>query len=66
MFDLLLLLFFLTASLEDSLWFLHKYIGDAGKKNEALDQVLIPMIEHVTNFSIPIFLILHVILHIFG
>ncbi|CAA2969441.1 uncharacterized protein LOC111378014 [Olea europaea subsp. europaea] len=36
-----------TASLEDSLWFLHKYIGDAGKKNEALDQVLIPMIEHL-------------------
>lgn len=35
-----------TASLEDSLWFLHKYVGDAVEKNEALDQVLIPMIEH--------------------
>ncbi|KAL2466132.1 ARM repeat superfamily protein [Abeliophyllum distichum] len=26
-----------TASLEDSLWFLHKYIGDAVEKEEALD-----------------------------
>ncbi|KAB1222327.1 hypothetical protein CJ030_MR2G002032 [Morella rubra] len=33
-------------SLEDSLWFLHKYIIDAVEDKEAMDQILVPMIEH--------------------
>ncbi|KAI4348718.1 hypothetical protein L6164_009405 [Bauhinia variegata] len=33
-------------SLEDSLWFLHKYVSDAAEKNHSLDQVLVPMIEN--------------------
>lgn len=33
-------------SLEDSLWFLHKYVNDAVENKEALDQILVPMIEH--------------------
>ncbi|XP_019154481.1 PREDICTED: uncharacterized protein LOC109150918 isoform X2 [Ipomoea nil] len=36
----------LAVSLEQSLWFLHKYVEDAREKNESLDQVLVPMIEH--------------------
>ncbi|KAL3819820.1 hypothetical protein ACJIZ3_005725 [Penstemon smallii] len=35
-----------TVSLEQSLWFLHKYIGEAEEKDEHLDQVLVPMIQH--------------------
>ncbi|GAV57287.1 hypothetical protein CFOL_v3_00825 [Cephalotus follicularis] len=33
-------------SLEDSLWFLHKYVRDAAEKDESLDDILVPMIEH--------------------
>ncbi|CAK9165079.1 unnamed protein product [Ilex paraguariensis] len=33
-------------SLEQSLWFLHKYVRDAIEKEESLDQVFVPMIEH--------------------
>ncbi|CAH9105580.1 unnamed protein product [Cuscuta epithymum] len=36
----------LGVSLEQSLWFLHKYVEDALAKEESLDHVLIPMIEH--------------------
>ncbi|KAK6124646.1 hypothetical protein DH2020_041610 [Rehmannia glutinosa] len=37
----------LTVSLEQSLWFLHKYIGEASEKGEPLDQVLVPILQHV-------------------
>ncbi|KAL0383567.1 UNVERIFIED_CONTAM: hypothetical protein Scaly_0644000 [Sesamum calycinum] len=37
----------LTVSLEQSLWFLHKYIGEAAERGEHLDQVLVPIIQHV-------------------
>lgn len=37
---------FSGASLEQSLWFLHKYVGEAAAKEETLDDALIPMIEH--------------------
>lgn len=47
-------IFTLTAnfagSLEHSLWFLHKYVNDAAEDLEALDQILVPMIEHVIRF----------------
>ncbi|KAI3471584.1 hypothetical protein Pfo_028234 [Paulownia fortunei] len=33
-------------SLEQSLWFLHKYIAEAAEKGEPLDQVLVPIIQH--------------------
>ncbi|XP_071723935.1 uncharacterized protein [Rutidosis leptorrhynchoides] len=33
-------------SVEESLWFLHKYVRDAADRNEVLDQILVPMIEH--------------------
>lgn len=33
-------------SLEDSLWFLHRYIKEAADKEERLDEILVPMIEH--------------------
>lgn len=36
-----------AGSLEDSLWFLHKYIIDAVEDKEAMDQILVPMIQHV-------------------
>ncbi|KAI3471664.1 hypothetical protein Pfo_028314 [Paulownia fortunei] len=35
-----------TVSLEQSLWFLHKYIAEAAEKGEPLDQVLVPIIQH--------------------
>ncbi|KZV50268.1 hypothetical protein F511_23254 [Dorcoceras hygrometricum] len=33
-------------SLEQSLWFLHKYVAEAEEKDGHMDQVLVPMIEH--------------------
>ncbi|XP_011075215.1 uncharacterized protein LOC105159735 isoform X2 [Sesamum indicum] len=36
----------LTVSLEQSLWFLHKYIGEAAERGDHLDQVLVPIIQH--------------------
>uniref|UniRef100_A0A6N2JZZ3 Uncharacterized protein n=1 Tax=Salix viminalis TaxID=40686 RepID=A0A6N2JZZ3_SALVM len=33
-------------SLEDSLWFLHKYVKDAIERHEKLDLILIPIIQH--------------------
>ncbi|KAA8517047.1 hypothetical protein F0562_017135 [Nyssa sinensis] len=36
----------LGVSLEQSLWFLHKYIGDAAESSSSLDQILVPIIEH--------------------
>lgn len=36
----------LSVSLEQSLWFLHKYVGEAAEKGETLDEVLVPMLEH--------------------
>lgn len=47
---ILYLLFSLNAfagSLEESLWFLHKYVRDAAEKEESLDNILIPMLENV-------------------
>lgn len=41
----------LTVSLEHSLWILHKYIKDEAEKELSLDQVLVPMIEHVRKFE---------------
>lgn len=36
--------------MEHSLWFLHKYIGEAAEKGHHLDHVLVPMLQHVRNF----------------
>ncbi|KAH7557293.1 hypothetical protein JRO89_XS11G0106900 [Xanthoceras sorbifolium] len=33
-------------SLDESLWFLHKYMRDAAEREELLDEILVPMIEH--------------------
>lgn len=40
----------LSVSLEQSLLFLHKYVGDAAEKEDTLDEVLVPMIEHYLKF----------------
>ncbi|KAK9290938.1 hypothetical protein L1049_009118 [Liquidambar formosana] len=39
------------ASLDESLWCLHKYVRDAAEKDEPLDQILVPMIEHSLKFK---------------
>ncbi|GLT96071.1 hypothetical protein SLE2022_137200 [Rubroshorea leprosula] len=33
-------------SLDESLWFLHKYVREAAQREETLDEILVPMIEH--------------------
>ncbi|KAK4755413.1 hypothetical protein SAY87_009170 [Trapa incisa] len=33
-------------SLEESLWFLYKYVQETAERREQLDQILVPMIEH--------------------
>ncbi|XP_057982158.1 uncharacterized protein LOC131167378 isoform X2 [Malania oleifera] len=38
-------------SLDDSLWFFHKYVRDAAEKKEPLDNILVPMIEHSLKFK---------------
>ncbi|KAM6568437.1 hypothetical protein CsatB_016422 [Cannabis sativa] len=35
-----------SGSLDESLWFLHKYVKDAAEKDESLDDFLIPMLEN--------------------
>ena len=39
-----------TDSLDQSLWFLHKYVRDAVQNHASLDEILVPMIEHVISF----------------
>ncbi|CAA0837450.1 ARM repeat superfamily protein, partial [Striga hermonthica] len=36
-------------SLEQSLWFLHKYVCEAADRSEALDQVLVPILQHALS-----------------
>ncbi|KAG8371928.1 hypothetical protein BUALT_Bualt12G0013800 [Buddleja alternifolia] len=38
--------FAFEVSLEQSLWFLNKYIAEAAERDESLDQVLVPIIQH--------------------
>ncbi|KAL8172138.1 hypothetical protein V2J09_023942 [Rumex salicifolius] len=38
-------------TLEDSLWFLTKYVRDAAEQGESLDEVLIPLIENSLRFK---------------
>ncbi|KAL5540486.1 hypothetical protein UlMin_043080 [Ulmus minor] len=35
-----------TGSLDESLWFLHKFVKDAAEKKESLDEILVPMLEN--------------------
>lgn len=39
-----------TDSIHQSLWFLHQYVKDAVQNHVSLDEILIPMIEHVISF----------------
>lgn len=39
------------ASLDEALWCIHKYVKDAAEKQETLDQILVPMIEHSLKFK---------------
>ncbi|XVE61173.1 hypothetical protein DITRI_Ditri06bG0018400 [Diplodiscus trichospermus] len=39
------------ASLDESLWFLHKYVRDAARRGETLDEILVPMIEHSMKYK---------------
>lgn len=39
-------------SLEDSLWFLHKFVKDGAERDQKLDDILIPIIQHVFLISI--------------
>ncbi|KAJ8528546.1 hypothetical protein K7X08_022238 [Anisodus acutangulus] len=41
----------IDVSLEQSLWFLCKYVKDAAEKESSLDQVLVPMIQHSLRFT---------------
>ncbi|XP_042053805.1 uncharacterized protein LOC121798730 isoform X3 [Salvia splendens] len=36
----------ITVSVEQSLWFLHKYVREAAEKGDHLDHVLVPMLQH--------------------
>ncbi|KAF3442571.1 hypothetical protein FNV43_RR16487 [Rhamnella rubrinervis] len=38
-------------SLEESLWFLHKYVRDAAEKEESLDDILIPMLQNSLRYK---------------
>ncbi|KAL4272418.1 hypothetical protein GQ457_13G011310 [Hibiscus cannabinus] len=38
-------------SLDDSLWFLHKYVRDAAQRGETLDEILVPMTQHSLKFK---------------
>ncbi|XP_023543535.1 uncharacterized protein LOC111803391 isoform X3 [Cucurbita pepo subsp. pepo] len=38
-------------SLDQSLWFLHKYVRDAVQNHASLDEILVPMIEHTLRFK---------------
>ncbi|OMO71589.1 hypothetical protein COLO4_28165 [Corchorus olitorius] len=38
-------------SLDECLWFLHKYVKDAVQRDETLDAVLVPMIEHSLKYK---------------
>ncbi|KAF7147204.1 hypothetical protein RHSIM_Rhsim03G0017400 [Rhododendron simsii] len=40
-----------VASLEESLWILHSFVIDAAKREEPLDGVLVPMIEHSLKYK---------------
>ncbi|XP_042053804.1 uncharacterized protein LOC121798730 isoform X2 [Salvia splendens] len=40
----------ITVSVEQSLWFLHKYVREAAEKGDHLDHVLVPMLQHVRSF----------------
>lgn len=42
----------MQASVEQSLWFVHKYVGEAAGKGDRLDLVLVPMLQHVGNFCL--------------
>ncbi|PON91698.1 Coatomer beta subunit [Trema orientale] len=35
-----------AGSLEETLWFLHKYVKDAAEKDESLDDVIVPILEN--------------------
>ncbi|XVF56100.1 hypothetical protein PTKIN_Ptkin06aG0089800 [Pterospermum kingtungense] len=39
------------ASLDESLWFLHKYVTDAAQRDDNLDEMLVPMIEHSMKYK---------------
>ncbi|KAK8705328.1 hypothetical protein V6N13_048932 [Hibiscus sabdariffa] len=38
-------------SLDDSLWFLHKYVQDAAQRGETLDEIFVPMTQHSLRFK---------------
>ncbi|XP_038882126.1 uncharacterized protein LOC120073376 isoform X2 [Benincasa hispida] len=38
-------------SLDQSLWFLHQYVGDAVQNHASLDEILVPIIEHTLRFK---------------
>lgn len=40
-----------TSSLEESLGFLLKYVRDAAQREDSLDEILVPIIEHVSDFN---------------
>ncbi|KAF7148909.1 hypothetical protein RHSIM_Rhsim03G0016400 [Rhododendron simsii] len=52
-----------VASLEESLWILHSYVIDAAKREEPLDGVLVPMIEHVSFWTSTCHSILQLVKH---
>ncbi|XP_022766714.1 uncharacterized protein LOC111311531 isoform X3 [Durio zibethinus] len=39
------------ATLDESLWFLHKYVTDASQRDGTLDEILVPMIQHSLKYK---------------
>ncbi|KAH6818792.1 hypothetical protein C2S51_002395 [Perilla frutescens var. frutescens] len=43
----------ITVSVEQSLWFLHKYMEEAAEKGDHLDHVLVPLLQHSLKMREP-------------
>ncbi|XP_024012800.1 uncharacterized protein LOC18019860 isoform X2 [Eutrema salsugineum] len=40
-----------SGSVDEALWFLHKCVRDAAEREEAMDEILVPIIEHTLRFK---------------
>ncbi|KAJ0246734.1 ARM repeat superfamily protein [Hirschfeldia incana] len=40
-----------SGSVDEALWFLHKSVEDAAERDEAMDELLVPIIEHTLRFK---------------
>ncbi|XP_010524083.1 PREDICTED: uncharacterized protein LOC104802271 isoform X1 [Tarenaya hassleriana] len=40
-----------VGSIDEALWFLYKYVRDAAERDESMDEILVPIIEHTLRFK---------------